>query len=113
MTQVTPDIDEEMIEVTLIKRAAAIGAKNAKDTLSFEAEDAVSSRLRRSPATASKKLDFRNGSTHGKDLLVARDAKITAGGDAAFWSGLVNMTAPRKTVLLSTSGSVKLQVSSR
>ena len=99
MTQVTLDIDEKMIEAMLMERAAAIGAKNAKDTLSFEAEDAVEFSLAPPLAYYGKQeaglqewFDTWEGSIGGE----VQDAKITVGGDVAFWSGLVNMTGTKK-----------------
>jgi ketosteroid isomerase-like protein len=90
--------EEEAIVAMLMMRATAIGEKNAKDALSFDADDSVEFSL-------APPLLY-----HGKDEAGLQDwfntwdgpiaggvedAKLTIDGDVGFWSGLVHMTGTK------------------
>jgi len=88
------NVDEEAILATLMMRATAYREKDAVTALSYSTNDAVEFSL--APPLV----------LHGKDVMGLQawfetwegqiegdvcDAKFTAGGNVAFWSGLVNM----------------------
>ncbi|SCW89099.1 Ketosteroid isomerase homolog [Rhizobium mongolense subsp. loessense] len=92
------NIEEEAIIAMLTMRASALGEKDAKGALSYETEDSVEFSL-------APPLVY-----HGKDEAGLQawfntwegpiggdvcDAKLTVGGDVAFWSGLTRMTGTK------------------
>ncbi|MGO7979597.1 nuclear transport factor 2 family protein [Rhizobium johnstonii] len=79
----------------LMMRATAIGEKNAKAALSYDAEDSVEFSLApplvyhgKDEAGLQSWFDTWDGPIGGD----VQDAKLTIGADVSFWSGLVNMT---------------------
>ncbi|MGR9074737.1 DUF4440 domain-containing protein [Rhizobium leguminosarum bv. viciae] len=91
-------IEEEAIIAMLMMRAKALGEKNAKDALSYEAEDSVEFSLApplayygQDEAGLQGWFDTWEGPIGGE----VRDAKLTAGEDVAFWSGLMHMTGTK------------------
>ncbi|NZD60665.1 nuclear transport factor 2 family protein [Rhizobium sp. WYCCWR 11290] len=91
-------IEEEAIIAMLMMRAKALGEKNAKDALSYEAKDSVEFSLApplayygQDEAGLQTWFDTWEGPIGGE----VRDAKLTAGEDVAFWSGLMHMTGTK------------------
>ncbi|MBX4973095.1 SnoaL-like domain-containing protein [Rhizobium lentis] len=90
--------EEEAIIAMLMMRARALGEKNAEEALSYEAEDSVEFSLA-PPLVSNGKdeaglqawFDAWEGPIGGE----VRDAKLTVGGDVAFWSGLMHMTGTK------------------
>ncbi|TCU09922.1 YybH family protein [Rhizobium sullae] len=99
MTEETnPNVEEETIIAMLMMRASAIGDKNAKDALTYETEDSVEFSLApplvyhgKDEAGLQDWFDTWEGPI-GSDV---HDAKLTVGGDVAFWSGLLHMTGTK------------------
>ncbi|MBY4608132.1 nuclear transport factor 2 family protein [Rhizobium sp. 9T] len=86
--------EEEAIIAMLMMRAKALGEKNAAEALSYEAEDSVEFSLAPPLVSTGKDeaglqawFDTWEGPIGGE----VRDAKLTVGGDVAFWSGLLRM----------------------
>ncbi|MDF0695378.1 nuclear transport factor 2 family protein [Rhizobium sp. MC63] len=91
-------IEEEAIIAMLMMRAKALGEKNAAEVLSYEAEDSVEFSLAPPLVSTGKNeaglqawFDTWEGPIGGE----VRDAKLTVGGDVAFWSGLLRMTGTK------------------
>jgi ketosteroid isomerase-like protein len=91
-------IEEEAIIAMLMMRAKALGEKNAAEVLSYEAEDSVEFSLAPPLVSTGKDeaglqawFDTWEGPIGGE----VRDAKLTVGGDVAFWSGLLRMTGTK------------------
>ncbi|OWV69103.1 DUF4440 domain-containing protein [Rhizobium sp. R339] len=91
-------IEEEAIIAMLMMRAKALGEKNAAEALSYEAEDSVEFSLAPPLVSTGKDeaglqawFDTWEGPIGGE----VRDAKLTVGGDVAFWSGLLRMTGTK------------------
>ncbi|MBX5144895.1 YybH family protein [Rhizobium lentis] len=90
--------EEEAIIAMLMMRARALGEKNAEEALSYEAEDSVEFSLA-PPLVSNGKdeaglqawFDTWEGPIGGE----VRDAKLTVGGDVAFWSGLMHLTGTK------------------
>jgi len=99
MTEETnPNLDEEAIIAMLMMRASALGDKNAKNALSYETEDSVEFSLApplvyhgKDEAGLQDWFDTWDGPIGGE----MHDAKVTVGGDVAFWSGLLHMTGTK------------------
>jgi ketosteroid isomerase-like protein len=98
MTESTRDIEEEAIIAMLMMRAKAIGEKNAKEALSFDTDDSVEFSLApplvyhgKDAAGLQSWFDTWDGPIGGD----VQDAKLTIGGDVAYWSGLINMTGTK------------------
>ncbi|ANL26475.1 NTF2 domain-containing protein [Rhizobium phaseoli] len=92
------NLEEDAIIAMLMMRAKALGEKNAKDVLSYEAEDSVEFSLApplvhygQDEAGLQAWFDAWDGPIGGE----VRDAKLTVGGDVAFWSGLLRMTGTK------------------
>ncbi|MBX5043435.1 SnoaL-like domain-containing protein [Rhizobium lentis] len=90
--------EEEAIIAMLMMRARALGEKNAEEALSYEAEDSVEFSLApplfsngKDEAGLQAWFDTWEGPIGGE----VRDAKLTVGGDVAFWSGLMHMTGTK------------------
>ncbi|MBD9451109.1 nuclear transport factor 2 family protein [Rhizobium sp. RHZ02] len=90
--------DEEAIVAMLMMRATAIGEKNAKQALSFDAADSVEFSLApplayygKDEAGLQEWFDTWDGPIGGD----VQDGKLTIGANAAFWSGLVHMTGTK------------------
>ncbi|MBB4479167.1 YybH family protein [Rhizobium etli] len=90
--------EEEAIIAMLMMRAKALGEKNAAEALSYEAEDSVEFSLAPPLVSTGKNeaglqawFDTWEGPIGGE----VRDAKLTVGGDVAFWSGLLRMTGTK------------------
>ncbi|NKL10264.1 nuclear transport factor 2 family protein [Rhizobium leguminosarum] len=91
-------IEEEAIIAMLMMRAKALGEKNAKDALSYETEDEVEFSLApplvyygKDETSLQAWFDTWEGPIGGD----VRDARLTVGGDVAFWSGLMQMTGTK------------------
>ncbi|MBZ9792090.1 nuclear transport factor 2 family protein [Rhizobium sp. 3T7] len=96
--ETNPNLDEEAIIAMLVMRASALADKNAKDALSYEIEDSVEFSLApplvyhgKDEAGLQDWFDTWEGPIGGE----VRDAKLTVGGDVAFWSGLLHMTGTK------------------
>ncbi|ARM10892.1 MULTISPECIES: YybH family protein [Rhizobium] len=92
------NLEEDAIIAMLMMRAKALGEKNARDVLSYEAKDSVEFSLApplvhygRDEAGLQAWFDTWDGPIGGE----VRDAKLTVGGDVAFWSGLLRMTGTK------------------
>ncbi|NMN69449.1 nuclear transport factor 2 family protein [Rhizobium sp. 57MFTsu3.2] len=90
--------DEEAIVAMLMMRATAIGEKNAKQALSFDAADSVEFSLApplayygKDEAGLQEWFDTWDGPIGGD----VQDGKLTIGANVAFWSGLVHMTGTK------------------
>jgi ketosteroid isomerase-like protein len=90
--------DEEAIAAMLMMRATAIRERNAKDALSYDAEDSVEFSLApplvhygKDEAGLQAWFDTWDGPIGGE----AQDVKLTIGVDVALWSGLVHMTGTK------------------
>ncbi|OWV94121.1 nuclear transport factor 2 family protein [Rhizobium sp. R693] len=92
------DAEEEAIIAMLMMRATAIGEKQSKNALSYDTEDCVEFSLApplvyhgKDEAGLQAWFNTWSGPIGGD----VQDAKLTIGGDVAFWSGLVNMTGTK------------------
>ncbi|MDC9832149.1 YybH family protein [Rhizobium binxianense] len=90
--------EEEAVIAMLMMRAKALGEKNAEEALSYEAEESVEFSLApplvyygKDQAGLQVWFDTWEGPIGGE----VRDAKLTVGGDVAFWSGLMHMTGTK------------------
>jgi ketosteroid isomerase-like protein len=97
-TETKIDVDEEAIIAMLMMRASALGEKNAGAALSFETEDTVEFSLApplvyhgKDQAGLQAWFDTWDGAIGGE----VSDAKLTIGGEVAFWSGLIRMTGTK------------------
>lgn len=91
-------IDEAAIEAVLRAWGEAIGDKRSQEAISFLTEDIVEYSL-------APPLQYRGRDAEGMQGWFdtwkgpiggdVRDVRLIAGGDVAFWSGLVNMTGTK------------------
>ncbi|NLS02257.1 SnoaL-like domain-containing protein [Rhizobium sp. P32RR-XVIII] len=91
-------VEEEAIIAMLMMRGKAIEEKNVEGVMSCTADDVVEFSLApplamtgKDPAGLGGWFDTWEGPLGGD----VRNAKLTIGGDVAFWSGLVNMTGTK------------------
>lgn len=94
MTKTASATDEEAIIAMLMMRAQAIGEKDAREALSYGTIDIVEFSLApplvspgNDEAGTQAWFDTWDGPIRGE----VRDAKLTAGADVGFWTGLVRM----------------------
>ncbi|WP_037079526.1 nuclear transport factor 2 family protein [Rhizobium sp. CCGE 510] len=90
--------EEEAVIAMLMMRAKALSEKNAEEALSYEAEDSVEFSLA-PPLVCNGKdaagLQAWFNTWQGPIGGEVRDARLTVGGDVAFWSGLMRMTGTK------------------